>query len=138
MRAHRELDSGIARYLQSHRVGVLATLRKNGPPQQTLVAYHFDGTDFAISVRGFSVKAKNLRRRPEASLAVIDGTTQFIATGRVQIVEDEAEVLRLNLERLKLISTRNETDEEMARRLREEQRVVLLLTPDRFYPPNLT
>jgi nitroimidazol reductase NimA-like FMN-containing flavoprotein (pyridoxamine 5'-phosphate oxidase superfamily) len=60
-----EANAGIVQYLQNHRTGVLATQRKNGAPQQTLIAYHFDGNDLAISVRGFSQKAKNLRRRPE-------------------------------------------------------------------------
>jgi PPOX class probable F420-dependent enzyme len=133
-----EANAGIVQYLQNHRTGVLATQRKNGAPQQTLIAYHFDGNDLAISVRGFSQKAKNLRRRPEASLAVIDGSTQLIVVGNVRIVEDEAKVLRLNLERMKLISTRNETDEELAKRLRDEQRVVLLLTPERFYPASMS
>jgi PPOX class probable F420-dependent enzyme len=133
-----EANAGIVQYLQNHRTGVLATQRKNGAPQQTLIAYHFDGTDLAISVRGFSQKAKNLRRRTEASLAVIDGATQLIVVGNVRIVEDEAEVLRLNLERMKLISTRNETDEELAKRLRDEQRVVLLLAPERFYPASMS
>jgi PPOX class probable F420-dependent enzyme len=128
------VEPSIAKYLSEHRVGVLATNRRTGAPQQTLIAYQFDGNDLAISVRGFSQKAKNLRRSPEASLAVIDGSTQLIVRGPVTIIEDEAEVLRFNQQRMRQISTRQETDDELAERLRREQRVLLLLKPDRCYP----
>jgi nitroimidazol reductase NimA-like FMN-containing flavoprotein (pyridoxamine 5'-phosphate oxidase superfamily) len=131
-----EIDASIAEYLRGHRTGVLATQGKRAP-QQTLIAYHFDGQDIMISVRGFSQKAKNLYRRPDASLAVIDGTTQLIVRGRIHIIDDPAEVLRLNQERMRQISTRNETDEELAARLRSEQRVILQLAPERFYPTSM-
>jgi PPOX class probable F420-dependent enzyme len=131
-----EISAAIDAYLHNHRTGVLATSGTRAP-QQTLVAYHFDGKDILISVRGFSQKAKNLRRNPEASLAVIDGTTQLIVRGRISMIDDSDEVLRLNQQRMRLISTRDETDEEMAQRLRDEQRVILRLIPERFHPPIL-
>jgi PPOX class probable F420-dependent enzyme len=132
------VEPTIAKYLSDHRVGVLATNRRTGAPQQTLIPYQFDGNDLAISVRGFSQKAKNLRRNPDASLAVIDGSTQLIVRGAVTIIEDEAEVLRLNQQRMRQISTRRETDEELAERLRREQRVLLLLKPERCYPASMS
>ena len=99
-------EPSIAEYLNTHRVAVLATNRKSGPPQQTLIAYQFDGETMAISVRGFSQKAKNLMRRPDASLAVIDGSRQLIVTGQMNVITDEAEVLRLNKERMRKIAQR--------------------------------
>ncbi len=131
------VEPSIAEYLKGHRVAVLATNRKAGPPQQTLIAYQFNGDDLAISVRGFSQKAKNLTRRPDASLAVIDGARQLIVTGKVTIISDEAEVLRLNKERMRQNSTRQETDAELAERLRREERVILLVSPERFYPTSM-
>ena len=131
------IEPSIAEYLKGHRVAVLATNRKAGAPQQTLIAYQFNGEDLAISVRGFSQKAKNLTRRPDASLAVIDGARQLIVTGKVTIISDEAEVLRLNKERMRQNSTRQETDSELVERLRREERVILLVTPERFYPTSM-
>jgi quinol monooxygenase YgiN len=58
MTTEAEIETGIARYLSTHRVRVLATNRRPGATQQTLIAYHFDGNDIAIRVRGFSRKAK--------------------------------------------------------------------------------
>lgn len=132
-----EINSSIADYLKGHRAGVLATNRKSGAPQQTLISYHFDGNDIAISVRGFSQKAKNLRRRPDASLAVIDGQRQLIVSGKITVIEPPDEVLRLNKQRMRQVTTRQESDEELADRLRREERVILLLSLERFYPQTM-
>jgi PPOX class probable F420-dependent enzyme len=132
-----EITAPTAEYLTGHRTGVLASSRKAGAPQLTLIAYHFDGANFAISTRGPTQKAKNLRRRPEASMAIIDGQKQLIVYGTVTVVDDEAEVLQLHQERIRRIALRQETDEELAERLKREERVVLLLTPDHFYPASM-
>lgn len=132
-----DLHPTVAEYLKGHRTGVLATNRKAGAPQQTLIAYHFDGNDIAISVRGFSQKAKNLRRRPDASLAIIDGQRQLIVSGAINVIDDPDEVLRVNKQRMRQISTRNESDEDLTARLRSEQRVILFLSPERVYPQTM-
>lgn len=132
-----QVTPGIVLYLQGHRTGVLATQKKSGAPQLTLIAYHFDGANFAISTRAPTQKAKNISVRPEVSLAVIDGQKQLIVYGAATVVRDEAEVLRLHRERIREIAPRQETDDELAERLTREERVVLLLTPRSFFPPNL-
>jgi len=137
MTADTALDQGIVQYLQGHRTGVLATQRKSGAPQLTLVAYHFNGRDLAISTRSPTQKAKNISRRPDVALAVIDGQRQLVVYGKARVVRDEAEVLRLHRERIRLIALRQETDEELAGRLKREERVVVIVTPERFYPPTI-
>jgi PPOX class probable F420-dependent enzyme len=132
-----DIDKGIADYITGHRTGVLAASRKAGAAQLTLIAYQFDGETLAISTRGPSQKAKNLRRRPEASMAIIDGQRQLIVYGNVAIVDDEAEVLRLHRERIKRIAVREESDDDLKARLIHEERVVLVLTPERFYPASM-
>ena len=37
-----EITPGVGQYLRDHRTGVLATQKKIGAPQLTLIAYHFD------------------------------------------------------------------------------------------------
>jgi nitroimidazol reductase NimA-like FMN-containing flavoprotein (pyridoxamine 5'-phosphate oxidase superfamily) len=130
-------NAGIAGYLTSHRTGVLATSKKSCAPQLTLIAYHFDGSTFAISTRAPTQKAKNISRRPDVSMAVIDGQRQLIVYGSAVIVRDEAEVLRLHQQRIRQIALRQETDEELAERLRREERVVILFTPRSYYPASL-
>ena len=132
-----ELTPVIDTYLKDHRTGVLATQNKSGVPQQTLIAYHFDGSDLAISTRAPTLKAKNISIRPEVSLAITDGPKQLVVYGPTTVVRGEAEVLRLHQERIRQIALRQETDEELAERLKREQRVVLLLTPRRYFAPNI-
>jgi pyridoxine/pyridoxamine 5'-phosphate oxidase len=132
-----EIPASVVEYLQGHRTGVLATQRLRGAPQMTLIAYHFDGADFAISTRAPTQKAKNLSKRPEASMAVIDGQRQLIVYGSVEIVREESEVLRLHQERIRRIALREESDEELASRLKREERVILLFRPEKFFPATL-
>jgi PPOX class probable F420-dependent enzyme len=131
------LDASIVEYLRGHRTGVLATSKKSGAPQLTLIAYHFDGSTLAISTRAPTQKAKNISVRPEVSLAVIDGSKQLIVYGGARVVRQEAEVLRLHRDRIRQIALRKETDAELEERLKREERVVILLTPRSFYPPTL-
>lgn len=130
-------ETTLIEYLQAHRTGVLATSNRSGRPQQTLIAYHFDGNDIAISTRAPTLKAKNISRRPQVSLAVIDGPRQVVVYGTATIVRDPEEVLRLHQERIRRIALRSETDDELAERLRREERVVILLKPERYFPPAL-
>ena len=132
------LDASILDYLRGHRTGVLATSKKSGAPQLTLIAYQFDGTTLAISTRAPTQKAKNISVRPEVSLAVIDGSRQLIVYGAARIVRNSAEVLHLHRERIRQIALRKETDAELEARLKREDRVVILLTPRSFYPATLS
>jgi PPOX class probable F420-dependent enzyme len=132
------MDASLMEYLRGHRTGVLATIKRSGAPQLTLIAYHFDGETIAISTRAPTQKAKNLSARPELSLAVIDGSKQLIVYGSAAVVRDEAEVLRLHQERIRKIALRKETDEELTERLKREQRVVIIMTPRSFYPQTLS
>jgi PPOX class probable F420-dependent enzyme len=62
-------------YLREHHRAVLATTRRDGRPQLSPVAVGVDGDDrVVISTRETSIKVKNLRRDPYASLcAFADG-----------------------------------------------------------------
>jgi PPOX class probable F420-dependent enzyme len=133
-----EIHPSLVEYLQAHRTGVLATQRKAGAPQLTLIAYHFDGETIAVSTRAPTQKAKNISRRPEVSLAVIDGPRQLIVYGTCDIIRDEAEVLRVHKARIRPIAQRAETDEELTERLIREERVMLIITPTSFFPRSLT
>jgi PPOX class probable F420-dependent enzyme len=133
----QDTETSLIEYLQAHRTGVLATTNRNGRPQQTLIAYQFDGRDMVISTRAPTLKAKNISKRPDVSLAVIDGQRQVVVYGKARIIRDFDEVLRINQERLRKIALRAETDDELADRLKREERVVIVLTPEHYFPPAL-
>jgi len=132
-----ELSTEQLEYIQTHRNALLATNRKQGAPQLTLISYHFDGKDFTVSTRGATQKAKNLSRRPDASLAIVDGGRQLIVYGKATVVSDPDEVLRLHLSRMAGGGGRSETPAELAERLRREERVIIIIEPQSYFPATL-
>jgi len=142
-----EADAAVIEYLKTHRLGVLATGRRDGSPQQALIAYQFDGGDFAISTRAPSAKAKNVRKQPRVSLSVSDGPRVVVVYGRASVVREPEEVLRYYLTRLVSphpsagsggASGQGQTEpvdqEALRRRLGKEERVVLVITPEKYLP----
>ena len=129
-----EFNESLTEYIRKHRTAVLATNRKSGPPQLTLISYNFDGKDFAISTRGESVKAKNIVRRPDVCLGIIDGGQQLMVYGKARVVREPADVLNLTKGRL---GGGRESEAELAERLQREGRVVIVLTPEHYFPERL-
>lgn len=79
-------------FVKHHRLGVLATGRREGGPQQSIIAYSFDGDDVVIRTGSETAKVKNLRRRDAVSLAVTDGPTCVVVYGTARLLQgDEAE-----------------------------------------------
>jgi PPOX class probable F420-dependent enzyme len=56
--------------IADHRRGVLVTLKRDGRPQLSNIAYSFDGETARISVTADRAKTKNLAQDPRASLHV--------------------------------------------------------------------
>jgi PPOX class probable F420-dependent enzyme len=87
------VDTGrAADFLRAHHRAVLATSRSDGMPQLSPVACAVDDeARVLISTRETAVKAKNLRRRPYASLCVF--TDNFF--GEWVQVEGDVEIISL-------------------------------------------
>jgi|SRR5581483_12106064 len=90
-----EISDEVSNWLKEHRLCVFATGRKDGSPQQSLIGYQFDGKEFLLGGQASSYKMKNLARNPGASLAIIDGRGVVLVYGKATIVEDEAEMAKL-------------------------------------------
>jgi PPOX class probable F420-dependent enzyme len=128
-----EFSEPILEYVKEHRNGILATNRKAGAPQLTMISYDYDGKDFAISTRAATQKAKNLSRRPDVALAVVEGARQLIVYGKATVVRDKDEVFRLHRDRMAR-GGRAETESELKERLEREERVIILLEPSSYFP----
>ncbi len=83
------------RYLGEHTLAVLGTGRRDGTPQLSMVSYHFDGADIAISVQRSSAKWRNATRLPRATLLVPDGRTQLVVEGRIDLVDGDPDRVAL-------------------------------------------
>jgi nitroimidazol reductase NimA-like FMN-containing flavoprotein (pyridoxamine 5'-phosphate oxidase superfamily) len=87
-----DLSPEASQYLKDHRLCVFATGRKDGSPQQSLIGYQFDGSQFLLGGQATSAKVRNLKRQQRCSIAVIDGQRIVLVYGRAQLVEDPAEM----------------------------------------------
>ena len=67
---HIELETDAAHdeYLKDHQWAVLATGRKDGSPQTSMVAYVWDGQDLLMTFRQHSAKRHNMARQPRVSV----------------------------------------------------------------------
>ncbi len=68
-------------YLRSHVWGLLATGRRDGSPQLSMVAYDWDGRDVVISCRSGAAKYINARRNESVVFAVPDDLDNLTVTG---------------------------------------------------------
>ena len=78
-------ETALARLLAERDIGVLATIKRDGRPQMSTVAYHYDDTRrlIRISVTDDRAKTRNLVRDPRAGLHVSspDGWAWVVAEG---------------------------------------------------------
>ena len=73
------------------RTGKLATVRPDGRPHVQPIWFVLDGDDLVFLTGATTVKGRNLRRDPRASLVVDDETPPFAyvrVDGRVELSED--------------------------------------------------
>jgi PPOX class probable F420-dependent enzyme len=115
-------------FLKSHRLGIFATGKRDGSPQQALISYNFDGDDIVVGTGWDSAKVKNLRRQPRASISIVDGPKVVVVYGEATIVRgDEADSIR----EARLQPPRQPGQPPRARPQGGE-RVVIRLVPDRI------
>ncbi len=78
-------DDKLLAVIAGNRLGVLATIKRDGRPQLSNVTYHFEPRELIIEVSITEPRAKtrNLRRDPRASMLVSsdDGWSYAVAEG---------------------------------------------------------
>jgi len=91
-RSYAEMKALADEFLKNHRLGIFATGKRDGTPQQSILGYTFNGTDIVIQTGSETAKVKNARRLPGVSLAVSDGPTCVVVYGTARLLQgDEAE-----------------------------------------------
>lgn len=86
-KSYAELKAMAEQFMKDHRLGVLATTRRSGMPQQSIVGYQFDGKDVVVSTGDNTAKVKNIRRQPLVSIAVTDGPTCVVVSGEARLLQ---------------------------------------------------
>ena len=89
-------DERRAFLMEGTRTGALATVRSDGRPHVAAVWFVLDGDDLIFMTGADTLKGRNLRRDPRATMLVDDGTPPFSfvrCDGPVTITEDLDEML---------------------------------------------
>jgi PPOX class probable F420-dependent enzyme len=95
MTTERPSEAELTQFLKEHGLCVFATGRKDGSPQQSYIGYQYDGKQFLLGGQATSFKMKNLARNPGCSMVVTDGRGFVLVYGKAELVEDEAEMAKL-------------------------------------------
>jgi len=125
-------------FLREHRLAVVGVGRKHAPPQLSPVYYVMDGDDLLISTTATRAKAKVIRHDARVSVCVLGEQEPFpylTVYGRGRIEVDGAVDVMM---RIGEAMTGNPLPESMRpaieERAKAEQRVVLRVTPESFFP----
>ncbi|MGZ8563968.1 MAG: TIGR03618 family F420-dependent PPOX class oxidoreductase [Candidatus Limnocylindria bacterium] len=87
-----ELTDELRRFLDAHRVGVLATAAPDGKPRQSVVYYARDGDRLLVSTLSARLKARDVRRTGWASLCVRGDDQPYpsaVFSGRAEILTED-------------------------------------------------
>ena len=122
-------------FISAHRWAVLTTLRGNGQPNSSVVAYARDGDELLISTPGGTFKHRSIAADERVNLCVISNSEPF----NFVAIEARAAATRENLEADTKKVFANIADagwsepEDLPAWLEQQQRVILRLTPTRVY-----
>lgn len=125
-------------FLEAHRLAVLGVERNGRPPHLSPVYYVLDTDDLLVSVTKTRVKTKLIGRAGRLSLCVLHEEFPFPylrVEGRGQIEEgDEVAVMMRIGGKMQGRELPDSMRAAIEERARNEQRVVLRLTPESYYP----
>jgi len=128
-------------FLQSNHRGVVTTFQRNGAAQSSIVVCGAYQDYLAlVSVRGKSAKVRNLRRDPRCTVTATaaDWRNYVVLEGKATLLDyrnTDAEEMRQKLRDVFRVCGDHDHPnwEEYDRAMREQDGVVVLITPDRIY-----
>ena len=125
-------------FLKEHRLAVIGVERKAAPPQLSPVYYVMDGDDLLISTTATRAKARMIRRGTLVSVCVLGEEQPFpyltvYGRGRIE-TEGAVDVMMAVGEKMTGGPLPESARPAVEERARNEQRVVLRVTPESFFP----
>jgi PPOX class probable F420-dependent enzyme len=118
-------------FLREHQWAVLATARRDGSPQQSMVGYVVDGDGrIIVSVKSYTAKWRNALRQPRVSLTVPDGRAHLVVYGDAEAIDADPERAELTADVFARLSNGPRPDPtSIVDVLDDQQRTVLRITP---------
>ena len=126
-------------FARKRKQGVLATIRSNGRPQLSNIAYVPEGDTFLISITDDRAKTANLRRDPRASLYILgDNFYQYVVIeAAAELSPVAAEPNDATVEALiryyEAVSGAHPDWDEYRAAMIADKRLALTLRPERAY-----
>jgi PPOX class probable F420-dependent enzyme len=123
-----------AEFLRDHLWALLATSRRDGAPQVSMVAYDFDGADLVVSCHRGSAKAVNARTRPAVVLTVADDRRYLAVQGMadVLVTGEERDQLTRRVQEALGPDDAAILERAFARGLDQAGRVIIRIRPERI------
>jgi PPOX class probable F420-dependent enzyme len=118
-------------FLAAHVWAILATTRRDGSPQQSMVGYAIDDEGrLLVSTKAYTAKWHNARRQPAVSLTVPDGRAHLVVTGTAEAIAADPARADLTADVFGTLSGGERPDPaSLVSLLDEQQRTVLRITP---------
>ena len=88
-----QLTDTVRAFLAESRFAVVATINKDGSPQQTVVWYELQGDRIMMNTRVGRIKERNLARDPRISFCIEDEYRALTLKGRVELDYDQDHAL---------------------------------------------
>ena len=120
-------------FLAEHMWAVLATGRRDGTPQQSMVGYALDDVGrLLISTRSPTAKWQNITRNPQVCLTVPGGRLHVVVYGTAEAITADPERAERTADVLAVVRGPERPDPaSIAGWIENEARVVLRVTPDK-------
>ena len=120
-------------FLDAHTWGVLATGRRDGSPQQSMVGYAIDGEGrILVSAKAYTAKWRNALRQPRVSFTVPDGRSHLVIYGTAHTIDADPERAELTADVFAALSGRNRPDPaDLGELLDQQQRTIMRITPEK-------
>ena len=119
-----EFTTEQAEYLTAHQWATLATGRKDGSPQVSMIGYALDGNELLVTFRRASAKYRNISRQPRVALVVADGRRALTVYGEAELIEQDPRCVEVFAQILGRFGAPASPHDELARQLDGEGRVV--------------
>ncbi len=124
-------DEARAFLSEGKKYAVLATIGKDGVPQQTQMWYELQGDQIMMNTAQGRKKADYLERDNRISVCVADGYPFVTLTGTVELNDDQA-VAQADIRRLATRYEGAEAAERMMGNFSKQHRITLRMTVDRI------
>jgi PPOX class probable F420-dependent enzyme len=122
--------------LQGNHTGVAISVTPNGRAHSTVVSTAVLDGKLGFASRPHTVKLKNIKRTGRATVTVIKLDTRRYVTVEGPASLEPWQDTPAHIKRLKELYVAigvKGTDEEFAQRMRDEERTLVLVTPERLY-----